>query len=1258
MTAPIKPAVRIFTDLSFGHNGFPVSMPIQGANRTFAENKRIVRVLDKYSPHTKCFNNEQGGGDGDGEGALGFTHGEGFGDGGSFFPPIQNPLEGEDSGVEEGDLTNAGVIVDKSASKDEIDLTTLTYETGDIILTSDTNTEDQLLQSEGIVVDDFTAWSPGKFLYNGDPLTSFTFVDSPSTDTLPEGLDAAMHSITSFDNQTQTGPFGRLEYTTNKTIVDEEVIEFVMYWAQGEASPQNIGQDEVRNRIYITHSENEFVTEGNCFAFFSFGRNLDGFQIADAGSGGVYPNGYVNLRVENLGSSLAGDDSRQNDWLKITAQCKKPAGSPNVPENSTIKVVLGVNAVGASMAACGPSMVANPDSGTGPTGPGYVQTDATMFEDRRPRTEAERPEVIKGCTNPAAQNFDPLAVEDDGSCILPGCMDVEAVNYDPEATVDDGSCEYEDIEGCMDPIAENYNPDATIDDGSCEYITGCMDPIAENYNPNATLDDGSCEYIDGCTDEAAANYDPNATRDDGSCRYADEYDGDPKVLGCTDPIAENYNPNATANDGTCIYIYGCTAENAVNYNPNATKDDGSCIFTDDYSSGLRIVGCTDPIAENYNPDAEADDGSCVYILGCTDETAVNYNPDATKDDGSCQFTETTDVDVIPIYGCTDPKAENFNPEATHEDESCEYIYGCTDPEAANHNEDATVDDGSCYYPEKVGGGDGTSGGGINDVPIYGCTDSKAQNWNPLATVDDGSCEYIYGCMDPTANNYDKDAQFDDGSCTYDEDPTEGQIKGCTQEWADNYDEEATVDDGSCYKYGCTDEIAENYDENATIDDGSCEYIIGCMDENADNYNPNATRPGICITSTGGGYADGVTRKDPDVVGCMDPEADNYVPNAGTPGICIYTDPVDGDVTTSPPIVEAGGVGCMDPNALNYVPGAIIPGVCYYRDGSVEVPGGTADRKDPDRVGCMDPTADNYDPLAGIPGVCIHVEPEGGFDVPGVSRKDPERTGCMDSKADNYDPLAGIPGPCIYTDPVDGDTTGTTGSLIRGCMDPLALNYEPLASLPGPCIYIEGGGQDGTTATGQGGGLPGGGTPTDSSEVQDGGTIVIGGGGGGFTATSIEVPGGDYPGTDYPDFPDTGPPLRPGCTDPNALNYDADATIDDGSCEYPPLIIYGCTDEEAINYSGPFPPEATVIDDGSCIYDAGEGDDVDETDADEEPDETCITHNPYALTGAPRVFVEGKALHRGVGVNPPGVAGDLLSCGDLAGYSNSRVLVGT
>ncbi len=47
----------------------------------------------------------------------------------------------------------------------------------------------------------------------------------------------------------------------------------------------------------------------------------------------------------------------------------------------------------------------------------------------------------------------------------------------------------------------------------------------------------------------------------------------------------------------------------------------------------------------------------------------------------------------------------------------------------------------------------------------------------------------------------------------------------------------------------------------------------------------------------------------------------------------------------------------------------------------------------------------------------------------------------------------------------------------------------------------------------------------------------------------------------------------GCTNSEALNYNPNATIDDGSC-----IILGCTDENAINYN----PEATD-DDNSCEY---------------------------------------------------------------------------
>jgi hypothetical protein len=73
--------------------------------------------------------------------------------------------------------------------------------------------------------------------------------------------------------------------------------------------------------------------------------------------------------------------------------------------------------------------------------------------------------------------------------------------------------------GCMDKGADNYNPEATEDDGSC-IILGCMDEGADNYNPEATEDDGSCIIL-GCMDEDASNYDPSVNQDDGSCIYYD-----------------------------------------------------------------------------------------------------------------------------------------------------------------------------------------------------------------------------------------------------------------------------------------------------------------------------------------------------------------------------------------------------------------------------------------------------------------------------------------------------------------------------------------------------------------------------------------------------------------------------------------------------------------------------------------------------------------------------------------------------------------
>lgn len=53
----------------------------------------------------------------------------------------------------------------------------------------------------------------------------------------------------------------------------------------------------------------------------------------------------------------------------------------------------------------------------------------------------------------------------------------------------------------------------------------------------------------------------------------------------------------------------------------------------------------------------------------------------------------------------------------------------------------------------------------------------------------------------------------------------------------------------------------------------------------------------------------------------------------------------------------------------------------------------------------------------------------------------------------------------------------------------------------------------------------------------------------------------------------------GCTNPNATNYDKNATKDDGSCILEEKKILGCTDKTATNYN-----KNATEDDGSCIYD--------------------------------------------------------------------------
>ena len=214
-------------------------------------------------------------------------------------------------------------------------------------------------------------------------------------------------------------------------------------------------------------------------------------------------------------------------------------------------------------------------------------------------SDGENDENCKTLLHCKACPRDPLTLEKlledhEDDDVVYGCTDPEACNYDPLAEVNDFSCEYPPVgAGCGGDCLDGYTP---VGEVCVPEVIGCTDATALNYNALANIScNGCCCYCEqGCMDPSACNYDASATCPDpeNPCIYAivnHNCGGD-----CVDGYIELTSGELTE----CVpCIYGCMEVDDCNYDSEATCDDGTCSGgeTQNLSGEFYAFGSTDPI---------------------------------------------------------------------------------------------------------------------------------------------------------------------------------------------------------------------------------------------------------------------------------------------------------------------------------------------------------------------------------------------------------------------------------------------------------------------------------------------------------------------------------------------------------------------------------------------------------------------------------------------------------------------------------------
>ena len=328
------------------------------------------------------------------------------------------------------------------------------------------------------------------------------------------------------------------------------------------------------------------------------------------------------------------------------------------------------------------------------------------------------------------------------------------------------SCEGTFIYGCTSELADNYNPDANVDDGTC-FCESFIEFYIETDYWSSEISWEIFNTEQGVIYSGSNYANGGVIIDENYCLSPGCYE-----FVILDSYGDGLSSNNTGGNNPNYYILNNNGEILVemtNVNFGSGETYSFCLEEEECASDIdgdgicdenEIIGCQDETACNYNQNA-TDPGNCTF-------------PEQYYDcNGNC----LNDNDLDNICNEFDNCQNTFNPNQEDEDgngvgDLCENVVGCTDESACNYNADAIVECNCCIYADEYYDCDGNCLNDENDNGIcdeleefiFGCTDILACNYNQAANTDDGSCDYAeeyYDCFGNCLNDQDEDVICDE-----------------------------------------------------------------------------------------------------------------------------------------------------------------------------------------------------------------------------------------------------------------------------------------------------------------------------------------------------------------------------------------------------------------------------------------------------------------------------------------------------------------